>query len=140
MPTESVLVHALRIAQAAVDHAVTNQVRLAAVVLDESFEVVAAMRMDGAYPHAVRLATAKAHAALSFGAATDVLRERITEANAASIACVEPRMMLVGGGVPVELTGGKIIAIGVSGGSERQDTECARAGAEASAMVIGASG
>jgi uncharacterized protein GlcG (DUF336 family) len=127
----SVLANAQRVAQAAVDHAVAHEVRIAVVVLDQSFEVVAAMRMDGAYPHAVRLATAKAHAALSFGAATDALRQRITEANAASIASVEPRMMLVGGGVPVELAGGRMVAVGVSGGSEQQDTECARAGVEA---------
>jgi uncharacterized protein GlcG (DUF336 family) len=40
-------------------------------------------------------------------------------------------VMIFGGGVPIWLAGQTVGAVGVSGGSNEQDTACAQAGAEA---------
>jgi uncharacterized protein GlcG (DUF336 family) len=51
---------------------------------------------------------------------------RIKPENRAALSSVEPRLMFVGGGRPAHLGGATVAAVGVSGASEVQDTECAR--------------
>ena len=118
----------LSAASVLVDRAMTfaeeNDLRLCVVVLDASFTPVALARRDGAFPSTVAVATAKAHTALNFRAPTHLLRERIVPENQRALASVEPRLMFVGGGVPLVRNGVTIGALGVSGGSEDQDVRC----------------
>lgn len=107
-----------------------NGLRVCVVVLDPTFTPVALARRDGAFPSTVPVATAKAHTALNFGAPTHALRERIVADNQRALASVEPRLMFVGGGLPIVRDGRVIGAVGVSGGSEDQDVQCAQAGLE----------
>jgi uncharacterized protein GlcG (DUF336 family) len=116
---------ASRLIDRAVAFAAENGIRVCAVVLDTTFTPVALARRDGAFPSAVAVATAKAHTALNFGAPTHALRERIVPENQRALSSVEPRLMFVGGGVPL-VDGGRVVgALGVSGGSEEQDVACA---------------
>lgn len=99
--------------------------RMAVVVVDITFTPVALFRMDGAFPSTVAVASAKAMTSLNFGAPTRALRERIAPENQTALANVDARLMFVGGGLPIR-QGGKVVgAIGVSGGSEEQDHQCA---------------
>lgn len=99
--------------------------RVGVVVLDARFVPVAALTMDGAYASVFEVARAKAHTALNFGASSADLAARIKPENRRALAAVEPRLMIVGGGVPIAVAGRLLGAIGVSGGSEDQDVACA---------------
>ena len=101
-------------------------VRVSVVVLDASFTPVALARMDGSYESTARIAIAKGHTALNFKAATDDLVSRIKPENRAALASVDPQFIFLGGGRPARRDGKVIAAVGVSGGSEEQDAECAR--------------
>jgi uncharacterized protein GlcG (DUF336 family) len=104
---------------------------VAVVVLDTSFTLASAQRLDGAYRSAVPVAQAKAHTALNFGVPTHALAERIKPENKQALQAVEPNLMFVGGGVPIVVDGTTIGAIGVSGGTEDDDVACATAAATA---------
>jgi glc operon protein GlcG len=125
----------LQRAQAAVDAGIAiareREIRVAVVVLDTTFTLAAAQRLDGAYRSTVAVAQAKAHTALNFGRPTSALTERIKPENRQALQAVEPALMFVGGGVPIVVDGVTIGAVGVSGGSEDDDHECATAGASA---------
>lgn len=122
-------------AQAAVDGAMSEarrrDLRIAAVVLDHTFTLAAAQRMDGAYPSTVGVAQAKAHAALNFRASTADVVARIKPENRQALQAVQPTLLFIGGGVPL-LAGEQLVgAVGVSGGSEADDVACAEAAAAA---------
>jgi uncharacterized protein GlcG (DUF336 family) len=123
----------LQRAQAAVDAGIAiareRGIRVAVVVLDATFTLAAAQRLDGAYRSTVAVAQAKAHTALNFGRPTSALTERIKPENRQALQAVEPALMFVGGGVPIVVDGVTIGAVGVSGGSEDDDHECATAAA-----------
>ena len=105
--------------------------RVAVVVLDNTFTLAAAQRLDGAYRSTVAVARAKAHTALNFGRPTSDMAERIKPENKQALQAVEPDLMFVGGGIPIVVDGVTIGAVGVSGGSEDDDHACAVAGATA---------
>jgi uncharacterized protein GlcG (DUF336 family) len=120
----------LSIASQVVDRALAfaadNGIRVCVVVLDATFTPVALARRDGAYASTVAVATAKAHTAMNFGAPTHALKERIVPENQRALSSVEPRLMFVGGGLPI-VDGDRVVgAVGVSGGSEDQDVQCAQ--------------
>lgn len=108
---------------AAISEADALGARVGVVVLDESAEVIAVGKMDGAYRTATTLAEKKAFTALNFDVPSAVMVERIQpEARQAVIALADPRLTFLGGGVPFD--GG---AIGVSGGTTEQDIACCEA-------------
>ena len=117
-------------AQVVIDAAERMGLRVSVVILDATYTVSAAARMDGAQPSTYPAATGKAHAALNFGAETAAVKTRIVPENRLALQLVEPRLLLVGGGVPLFREGAAIGALGVSGGSEDQDSELARIGME----------
>ncbi len=129
----------LQQAQAAVDAGVATArqrgIRVSVVVLDATFTLSAAQRLDGAYRSTVAVAQAKAHTALNFGQPTSVMAERIKPENKQALQAVAPELMFVGGGVPIVVDGMTIGAVGVSGGSESDDHACASAGAAAAQHV-----
>lgn len=116
---------ALASGQAALEWAGGQRIHVGVVVLDERGTVACALTADGAYPSAFEVARAKARTALNFRASTAALRERIRPENQRALAEVVGGLMFVGGGVPL-LEGERVIgAVGVSGGTEDQDGECA---------------
>jgi len=119
----------LDVARTLVDGAVREAeeagLRLAVVVLDQTFTVVYAVRMDGAQRSTYGAAVGKATTALNFTAPSRVMKERILPENRLSMQIADPALMFIGGGAPLVRDGVAIGAIGISGGPEATDAELA---------------
>lgn len=92
-------------------------------------ELVAFLHANGAPPPSAKIAQDKAYTAASFRVPTPAVFEMVS-GNAAlreGIAA-QPGVAMFGGGLPIEIDGEFVGAIGVSGASEAQDIECANAG------------
>lgn len=104
--------------------------RVNVAVVDRSGVLAAFLRMPGAPLHSVDIAIDKAYTAVSFGLATGRWTEALKEHSDAVRDGItrRPRFVAFGGGLPI-LEGGELVGgIGVSGASEQQDEDCARAG------------
>ncbi len=122
-------------AQRALDAATAKAQELGTVmviaVVDESGDLKAFRRMDNAALLSIEVAQRKAYTALmgmpsqAFG---DVIKD--SSVMVAAIASL-PRILLVGGGLPIVVDGAIVGAIGVSGGMVDQDIACAQAGMDA---------
>lgn len=112
-------------------------VKATVVVLDHGGEQVAMARMDGAWPGAFDLAVGKAQVARSFHAPS-----------AAFVPMVQPggdlfavgsahagRYVVLPGGLPIEIDGHVVGAVGVSGGSGDQDSAIAATALEAATQA-----
>ena len=118
-----------RAALAATAHAEQLGIRIHVSVVDRAGLELAYLGMNDAFLHSAPIARDKAYTAVSFGLATSAWLE-ILKANPAMQLGFPPRKRLVvfGGGLPIKVQGQSIGGIGVSGGSEAEDTDCARAG------------
>ncbi|ATE62057.1 GlcG/HbpS family heme-binding protein [Thauera sinica] len=121
---------AQRIAGAALDEAERLGISVNAAVVDRAGTLMAFLRMPDASLHAMETAMDKAYTAASFRFPT----ARWADALAGFPPVVQqnilqrPRLVVFGGGIPIEVDGQVIGAIGVSGGSVEQDERCAEAG------------
>lgn len=99
-------------------------------VVDAGGVLAAFLRMPGAPLHSVDIAIDKAYTAVSFGLATSQWQAVLQQHSAAvrEGLVLRPRFVAFGGGLPLMECGQRIGGIGVSGGSEQQDEDCARAG------------
>jgi uncharacterized protein GlcG (DUF336 family) len=78
------------------------------------------------------LATQKANSVAAIGIPPDTIEEVLTqEAPRVREGLVHRGFVLIRGGQPLHFGGQLIGAVGVSGGSEAQDVECAQAGVAA---------
>lgn len=113
---------------AAVAHARTLGVRVNVAAVDAAGTLMAFQRMDGAFLHSIDIAIDKAYTAASFGFPTEGWAALI-EGDATLRACMpaRPRLVVLGGGVPVYEGAQQVGAIGVSGATAEQDAVCARA-------------
>lgn len=99
-------------------------------IVDESGFLIAFERMDGGKPLSTTLAQDKAHtAAISFKS-TQAYNEACIPGNSTYgiHTSAAGRFSVVGGGIPVEIDGAIVGAIGLSGGKPEQDIACAEAG------------
>ena len=117
--------HAL--VHAAVRRAGEMKVSVNVAVVDSGGHLAAFLRMPGSAFHSVDVAIDKAYTAMSFGMPTSKWAEVM---DTLSPPCrtslpASGRLMTCGGGVPIEVDGRRIGAIGVSGASEKQDAEIA---------------
>ena len=118
--------------QAAVRHAEANGWRINVAVVDRGGNLMSFLRMTGAFIHSIDLAIDKAYTAASFGFPTKAWMGAVGHDEGMKLGfAATPRLIIFGGGLPIrtsadspEWCGG----IGVSGASEAQDEECARAG------------
>lgn len=123
---------AMTAAQAAIRHAEVNGWRINVAVVDRGGNLVAFLRMTGAFIHSIDIAIDKAYTAASFGFPTKAWMGAVGHDEGMKLGfAAQPRLIVFGGGLPIkthadspEWCGG----IGVSGASEAQDEECARAG------------
>jgi uncharacterized protein GlcG (DUF336 family) len=102
-------------------------------VVDAGGNLIAHARMDGARIGATDIAINKAWTARAFDMETAEL-SRYGQPGGPFYgihASNHGRVIIFAGGVPIRQNGEIVGAIGVSGGSEEQDTVCAQAGAEA---------
>jgi len=99
-------------------------------IVDESGYLIAFKRMDGGKPLSTTLAQDKAHTAAISRKSTQTYNENCVPGNLAFgiHTSAGGRFSTVGGGIPVEVDGTTVGAIGLSGGAPEQDIACAEAG------------
>lgn len=103
-------------------------------VVDDGGQLLAFARMDGAKPSSVEIAIAKAHCAAIRRQPTGPYMEGDQPSLLVSLALAigsRARQTPLRGGLPLMAGGQCVGAIGVSNGTEEQDTDVARAGAAA---------
>lgn len=117
-------------ARAAVVQAEQLGVKINVAVVDSAGVLAAFLRMPGAPLHSVEIAMDKAYTVASFGLPTQQWFEVLEQHSQAVKDGLlrRPRFVAFGGGLPIMLDGEMIGAIGVSGASEEQDSQCAQAG------------
>lgn len=103
------------------------EISVSVAVVDRSGQLVAFIRHHEAPFHCRDIATDKAFTAASFGLATDRWTAALENMSGAvkQGLLVRDRMLMFGGGIPILVDGERVGGIGVSGGSEQQDMECA---------------
>ncbi|MGB4065350.1 MAG: heme-binding protein [Azonexus sp.] len=113
---------------AAVAHATANGWKINVAVVDRGGNLMAFLRMPGAFIHSIDIAIDKAFTSASFGFPTKAWMGAIGHDEGMKLGfSAQPRLIVFGGGLPVG-SGDWLGGIGVSGASEMQDEECARAG------------
>jgi uncharacterized protein GlcG (DUF336 family) len=101
---------ALRAVDGAVQHAIQLGIKINVAVCDASGTPMAFLRMNGAPTSQWVQILSKHSDGVRLGLPT------------------RPRFVQFGGGLPINVNGTLVGGIGVSGGSEQQDEECARIG------------
>lgn len=114
---------------AAAAHARQLGVAVNVAAVDAGGNLLAFLRMDGAFLHSIEIAIDKAYTAVGFGFPTEAwagvfAADPLLQAGLS----VRPRLVVLGGGVPAHAGAQRVGAIGVSGASAEQDAACARAG------------
>jgi uncharacterized protein GlcG (DUF336 family) len=101
-------------------------------VVDASGVLLGALRMPGAFLHSIDIAHDKAYTAAGFGFRTSQWPEMFREDQDIRTAFpVRPRLVVIGGGLPIKVDGIGIGGIGVSGATAEQDEAFARTGLRA---------
>ncbi|HWP84105.1 MAG TPA: heme-binding protein [Terriglobia bacterium] len=101
-------------------------------ICDESGNLKAFSRMDGAPLLSVQIAQDKAWTSVSFGVSTDKWFEFIKDDPPLLHGIVNhPRLVVFGGGFPIKVEKQLIGGIGVSGGHWKEDMEVAQAALKA---------
>ena len=135
LPKEAVLPAALagKAAQAALDFCKKDGYRVSASVVDRAGVLRAMMRADGAGPHTVDSSRKKAYTAASLRRATSDLADMIAKQPALqALREMNESILMVGGGLPIEIAGEVVGAIGVGGApGTHLDDACAEAGLDA---------
>ncbi|CAG4885425.1 Cobalamin adenosyltransferase [Georgfuchsia toluolica] len=116
-------------AQGAVTHARASGWQINVGVVDRGGNLMAFLRMPGAYLHSIDLAIDKAYTAASFGFPTKQWMNVVGADEGMKLGfSARPRLVVFGGGLPIRIDDDWVGGIGVSGASSDQDEECARAG------------
>lgn len=133
LPSERVLPLSLarEAAAAAVAACAEAGYRVSAAVTDRAGQVRALLRADGAGPHTVDSSARKAYTAASLKAPTSRYARISARPEAAALRDVD-RLLLLGGGLPIEVGDDVVGAIGVGGApGDDKDEACAQAGRDA---------
>ncbi len=135
LPRESVLPSALAVkaVQAALEFCKKDGYRVSASVVDRAGVLRSMLRADGAGPHTVESSRKKAYTAASLRRATTDLAEMISKQPALqALRDMNDSILMVGGGLPIEIVGEVVGAIGVGGApGTHLDDACAEAGLDA---------
>jgi len=126
---------ALVLAVAARDAATQVGLNLAIAVTDEGGHLVAFERADATPFLAAEVAINKAWTAASFGLDTMIWNQVVSQPATAPLAN-HPRVMPVGGGVPIVVGGRVVGGIGISGGTAQQDHDVAAAALKAAGFEV----
>jgi uncharacterized protein GlcG (DUF336 family) len=117
---------AQKIVSACAEHATQKKQSHAIAIVDSSGALLAFLRMDGNPPGVGDFAVQKAVAVASWRFSTQQMSKAAETTPGFALA---PKVVTVAGGVPVYARGGVFVgAVGVSGESPQDDTECAIAG------------
>lgn len=124
---------AMKAIQAAVDFCKKDGYRVTASVVDRGGVLRAMVRADGAGPHTTESSRKKAFTAASLRRATSELAEMVAK-NAAlqGLRDMDRNILILGGGLPIEINGEMVGGIGVGGApGGHLDDACAQAGLDA---------
>ena len=114
------------LAEEAINHARKIGAKMVVAVVDTGGHLVALKRDDNAFAASVSIATDKGITGATFGLSTDDLCNALKSSPMALDGISRrPNTIMFGGGYPIISNGEIIGGIGVSGGSEEQDRECA---------------
>jgi uncharacterized protein GlcG (DUF336 family) len=134
LPRETVLPLSLatKAAEAAVAQCTKDGYRVSVAVVDRAGVVRALLREDGAGPHTVDSSRKKAYTSASMRRPTAELGELIAKMPAVqALRDMNENMLLLGGGLPIEMGGEIVGGIGVGGApGGHLDAACAQAGLE----------
>jgi uncharacterized protein GlcG (DUF336 family) len=135
LPREAVLPLAManKAAAAAVEKCKQDGYRVTVAVVDRAGLLRTLMRGDGAGPHTTDSSMKKAYTAASLRRPTSELAEMIAKVPALqALRDMNDKILMLGGGLPIEIGGETVGAIGVGGAPGAQlDDACAQAGLEA---------
>jgi glc operon protein GlcG len=122
---------AARIALSASEaEAIKNQWRVVIAVVDDGGHAIATARLDGAQWSSIDTAVAKARAAVAWKRPTRLLEEAVNNGRTAFLS-ISQGMAVLQGGVPIEIDGVIVGAVGVSGVKASDDEVIALAGVNA---------
>jgi uncharacterized protein GlcG (DUF336 family) len=121
---------ATKAAAAAVEKCTKDGYKVSAAVVDRSGVLRVLMRGDGAGPHTTDSSSKKAYTAASLRRSTSEVAELITKNPALqALRDMNERTLILGGGLPIEIGGEVVGAIGVGGApGAHLDDACAQAG------------
>jgi len=123
---------ALRVIQAAVAKAEDLGIRVCVAVVDSAGTLAGFVRMPGAFLISGDIATKKAHSTAAIGVPAELVEQALAqEAPRVREGIVLAGFSLIRGAAALRDGEMLIGAVGVSGGSESQDVECAQAAAAA---------
>lgn len=135
LPKEAVLPIGLagKAMQASLDACIKDGYRVSVSIVDRAGVLRAMIRGDGAGPHTVDSSRKKAYTAASFRRPTTELAELINKAPALQgIREINDEVLMLGGGLPIEISGEIVGGIGVGGApGAHLDDACAQAGLDA---------
>ena len=135
LPKESVLPlsMATKALHASLEACKKDGYRVSVSVVDRAGVLRAMGRADGAGPHTVESSRKKAYTASSVRRPTSELAELISKMPALqSLRDMNPEILILGGGLPIEIGGEVVGAIGVGGApGAHLDDACAQAGLDA---------
>lgn len=122
---------AARTALAAAEaEAIRNQWRVAIAVVDDGGHAIAMIRLDGTQWSSADTAVEKARAAVAWKRPSRLLEETVNKGRFAFLSITQG-MAALQGGVPIEVDGVVLGAVGVSGVRAADDEQVALAGVEA---------
>jgi uncharacterized protein GlcG (DUF336 family) len=110
--------------------ALKNQWRVVIAVVDDGGHAIATARLDGAQWSSIDTAVAKARAAVAWKRPTRLLEESVNGGRTAFLSITQG-MAALQGGVPIEIEGVIVGAVGVSGVKASEDEVIALAGVNA---------
>ena len=116
---------------AAEAEAAKNGWPMAIAVIDSGSNLVVFHRMDNTQIGSIRLAEGKARTALEFRRPSRVLQDVVAAGGVGLWWLRVDGVIPLEGGVPIEVNGKIVGAIGVSGAASAQDAQTAQAGADA---------
>ena len=104
--------------------------RVSAAVVDRTGVIKVLMRGDGAGPHTTNSSSKKAYTAASLRRPTSELAELVAKTPALQgLRDIDDKILILGGGLPIEIGGEIVGAIGVGGApGAHLDDACAQAG------------
>jgi glc operon protein GlcG len=116
--------------------ALRNNWRVVIAIVDDGGHAVALARLDGAQWSSVETAIEKARAAVAWKRPTRLLEESVNSGRTAFLSIAQG-MAILQGGVPIDIEGTVIGAVGVSGVKAADDEVVALAGISALKGVLG---
>ena len=124
------LEHAKKVAAPALAEALKDNLSIVVAIVDTSGNLVYYEKMDNTLLGSADVAIAKARSAAAFKRPTKEFQDVVATGGTGLRVLALSGAVPLEGGIPLLLEGKIIGAIGVSGATSAQDSQCAQAGAE----------